>query len=159
MALHSKNWAWRMERKKEVFAVPPILPCHGVVWVPMSPSPVWLQCCPISDFLWRYTAPQRKRSIPGCVRWNGDGCGFVVHVGIFFWFGKVLFNMFLAQIPFKQFLLCWIQVLLKAVRFFSLSLCSETFVYQARLRPFATEFLFRSDVVRHHWHYQHWWHF
>lgn len=108
MALNSRDKALRIERRTEAFAAPPsccLWPCRGVVCAPISPAQVWLPSMEV-------------HSSAECVRWDGGGCGFVVCVRIFFQFGKGLSNIFFAQIPFKQFLRCWIQVLLKSVRFF-----------------------------------------
>lgn len=114
-----RPWGWR-ERKKPLVLHPPVVCDPAVGWfVP----PFHLPRCgcstvPSPAFHGGTQLCRSKRSIPDWVRWDRGGCGFVVCIGIFFWVGKGLFNMFLAQIPFKQFLLCWIQVLLESVRFF-----------------------------------------
>lgn len=55
--------------------------------------------------------------------------------------------MFLAQITSKQFLLSWIQMLLKSVSFFSVPVSPGTFRDLACLHPLTDTFLLRHDII------------
>lgn len=157
MALSSKDQALRMDWKKDAFTSTAICypwPCVGWFVPPCHLPSCGCSTVPSPAF---HGDPQlcEKGSIPEFVGWSLGDSGFVVYAGILFWFGKALWNRFLAKIPLEQFWLSWIQVLLKSVRL-SLCLLVQEICVSSCLHPLSSGFLLRCDIiVCHHWCQQH----